>query len=203
MPAGIHEAQTARGDEYAEDGVDFFVQMTVERGCNTEDAHQRREGDGDDLPRAAYAIKDVDWVEKLLNGAYDESKFDSAAYTGSFTYTNYMPAAASGADALEVKVVKADGSGVETIKKDYAKNITTVMNEVSNKNGATLVKALRDYIDTTYGGYYGENRADLFVGQNAAWDADKPSTAGRVPFTLSPPRPDSLLCHHLSLSERS
>lgn len=115
----------------------------------------------------------VDWVEKLLNGAYDESKFDSAAYTGSFTYTNYMPAAASGADALEVKVVKADGSGVETIKKDYAKNITTVMNEVSNKNGATLVKALRDYIDTTYGGYYGENRADLFVGQNAAWDADE------------------------------
>ncbi|MCQ2536788.1 MAG: hypothetical protein MJ124_00140 [Lachnospiraceae bacterium] len=115
----------------------------------------------------------VDWVEKLLNGAFDESKFDSTAYAGSFTYTNYMPASASGADALEVKVVKADGTGVETVKKDYAKNITTVMNEVSNKNGATLVKALRDYIDTTYNGYYGDNRADLFVGQNAAWDADE------------------------------
>jgi len=115
----------------------------------------------------------VDWVQKLLNGAYDASKYDSTAYTGSFTYSAYMPESASGVDAIEVKVVNAAGTGVETVKKDYAKNITTVMKEVSDKNGATLVKALRDYIDSTYNGYYGENRADLFVGQNAAWDADE------------------------------
>ena len=128
--------------------------------------------DGYDDIEKTFLVR-VDWVEKLLNGAYDESKFDSTAYTGSFTYKAYMPESASGVDAIEVKVVKKDGTGVETVKKDYAKNITTVMSEVSNKNGATLVKALRDYIDTTYGGYYGENRADLFVGQNAAWDADE------------------------------
>ena len=32
---------------------------------------------------------------------------------------------------------------------------------------------LRTYIDTAYNGYYGENRADLFIGQNAAWDVDE------------------------------
>ena len=32
---------------------------------------------------------------------------------------------------------------------------------------------LRDYIDAAYNGYYGTNRADLFIGQDAAWDADE------------------------------
>jgi putative aldouronate transport system substrate-binding protein len=32
---------------------------------------------------------------------------------------------------------------------------------------------LRDYIDAAYGGYYGTARSNLFVGQNAAWDADE------------------------------
>ncbi len=40
-------------------------------------------------------------------------------------------------------------------------------------SGVDAVNMLRDYIDTAYNGYYGTNRADLFIGQNAAWDADE------------------------------
>ena len=39
--------------------------------------------------------------------------------------------------------------------------------------GVHAVNMLRKYIDEAYNGYYGENRADLFIGQNAAWDADE------------------------------
>lgn len=112
----------------------------------------------------------IDWIKKLLNGKYDAANYDSTAYTGSMTYTAYMPASTNG---IEVKVVKADGSGVETVTKKYSKNITAILSELGTKNGAEFVKALRDYIDETYAGYYGENRADLFIGQNAAYDADE------------------------------
>ena len=114
----------------------------------------------------------IDWVKALLNGDYDASKFDGT-YSGQMTYTNYMPDSATGSEAIEVSVVKADGSGVETVTKSYEKNITNILKDLSDKTGASMVKALRDYIDTTYNGYYGENRADLFIGQNAAYDADE------------------------------
>ena len=32
---------------------------------------------------------------------------------------------------------------------------------------------LREYIDKAYNGYYGTERSNLFIGQNAAWDADE------------------------------
>ena len=40
-------------------------------------------------------------------------------------------------------------------------------------DGVAAVNMLRTYIDEAYGGYYGTQRSDLFVGQNAAWDADE------------------------------
>ncbi len=112
----------------------------------------------------------TDWVEKLLNG---EGEFTAEASKdlAAAVYTPYMPT--SGKVAIDV--VKADKSGVETITKDYDKagNIVAKMNAAGTLNGVQAVNMLRKYIDEAYNGYYGTNRADLFIGQNAAWDADE------------------------------
>ncbi len=111
----------------------------------------------------------TDWVEKLLNG---EGQFTAAKSDNIKTpvYTPFMP------DSYEIEVVKADGSGTETIKKDYEAaggNIVAQMNAKGVMSGVDAVNMLRDYIDKAYNGYYGTNRADLFIGQNAAWDVDE------------------------------
>ncbi len=115
----------------------------------------------------------TDWVEKLLNG---EGKFTATASgtLKSAAYTPYMPTSGK----VEIEVVKADGSDVETIAKDYdaAGNIIEKMNAALAAgivDGVQAVNMLRTYIDEAYNGYYGTNRADLFIGQNAAWDADE------------------------------
>ena len=112
----------------------------------------------------------TDWVEKLLNGT-EEFNPEKSGTTSEPAYQPYMPTTGS----IEVDVVKADGSDTEKVTKDYSKygNIIAKMNEVGAMSGKDAVKMLRDYIDQTYNGYYGENRADLFIGQNAAWDADE------------------------------
>jgi len=125
----------------------------------------------DDIERMP--LMRTDWVEKLLNG----SGAFTAAASGNLkpaVYEPYMPT--SGKVAIDV--VKKDGSAVETINKDYdaAGNIVKTMNDALAKGTVTGVQAvqmLRDYIDKAYNGYYGTNRADLFIGQNAAWDADE------------------------------
>ncbi|MBQ7344120.1 MAG: hypothetical protein IJW53_05105 [Clostridia bacterium] len=115
----------------------------------------------------------TDWVEKLLNG---EGDFTASASNNlaAASYTPYMPISGT----VTVDVVKADGSGVEQVTKNYAAagNIVKVMNDAlaaGTVTGVDAVNMLRDYIDTAYNGYYGTNRADLFIGQNAAWDADE------------------------------
>ena len=112
----------------------------------------------------------VDWVQKLLNG---EGEFTAEASHNLATavYTPYMPTTGK----VDIDVVKADGSGVETITKNYDKagNIVAKMNAAGAISGVEAVNMLRKYIDEAYNGYYGTNRADLFIGQNAAWDADE------------------------------
>ena len=112
----------------------------------------------------------TDWVEKLLNGEGDFVA-DASNNVASAVYTPYMPVSGK----VSVDVVKADGSAVETVTKDYdaAGNIVKKMNDAGALTGVDAVNMLRDYIDTAYNGYYGTNRADLFIGQNAAWDADE------------------------------
>ena len=115
----------------------------------------------------------TDWVEKLLNG---EGEFTAAA-SGNLkaaAYTPYMPTSGK----VTVDVAKADGSAVEALTKDYDKggNIVQIMNDAlasGTVTGVQAVNMLRKYIDEAYNGYYGTNRADLFIGQNAAWDADE------------------------------
>ena len=115
----------------------------------------------------------TDWVEKLLNGEGAFTATDSKNLAAA-SYTPYMPTTGT----VTVDVVKANGSGVEQVTKNYtaAGNIIKIMNEAlaaGTVSGVQAVNMLRNYIDTAYNGYYGTNRADLFIGQNAAWDADE------------------------------
>ena len=112
----------------------------------------------------------TDWVEKLLNGE-GEFTADSSKSTAAPVYTPFMPTSGK----VEIDVVKKDGSAAEKLTKDYDAygNIVAKMNEAGSIDGVTAVNMLREYIDKTYGGYYGTDRADLFIGQNAAWDVDE------------------------------
>jgi len=112
----------------------------------------------------------VDMVQKLLDG---EGEFTAEAsnMTAEPVYTPYMPLTGK----IEIETVTADGTGTETVTKDYdtAGNIIDKMNAAGSIDGVTAVNMLRTYIDEAYGGYYGTERSNLFVGQNAAWDADE------------------------------
>ena len=115
----------------------------------------------------------TDWVVKLLDGE-GEFTAEQAHNLSAAVYEPYMPTEGK----VEIDVVKLDGSAVETITKDYdaAGNIVAVMNAAlaeGTVDGVAAVNMLRTYIDTAYNGYYGTQRSNLFVGQNAAWDADE------------------------------
>ncbi len=79
------------------------------------------------------------------------------------------------AGKVEIDVVNLEGTAVETIAKDYdaAGNIVANMNAAGALDGVAAVNMLREYIDKAYNGYYGTQRSNLFIGQNAAWDADE------------------------------
>lgn len=112
----------------------------------------------------------ADWVVKLLDGdgAFQAASSDNTAAP---VYQPYMPTSGK----VEVEVVKADASGVEKVTKDYdaAGNIVANMNAKGSMSGVDAVNMLREYIDKAYNGYYGTSRSNLFIGQNAAWDADE------------------------------
>ena len=112
----------------------------------------------------------VDWLEKLLDG---EGAFaaDACGTTAEAVYEPYMPTSGK----IEIETPTADGTATETVTKDYdaAGNIVALMNAAGPMSGVDAVNMLRDYIDKAYNGYYGTKRSDLFVGVNAAWDADE------------------------------
>ena len=115
----------------------------------------------------------TDWVEKLLNGE-GEFTAEESKLLANAAYTPYMPTEGT----VTVDAVSADGKTVIAITKNYdvAGNIIAVMNaalDAGDVTGVQAVNMLRDYIDAAYNGYYGTNRADLFIGQDAAWDADE------------------------------
>ncbi|MBR5287205.1 MAG: hypothetical protein IKU34_01275 [Clostridia bacterium] len=115
----------------------------------------------------------VDWVVKLLDGEGEFTAEASKALAAA-VYQPYMPTAG----AVSVDVVNLEGTAVETVTKNYDKagNIVAKMNEAlaaGTVDGVAAVNMLRTYIDEAYDGYYGTARSNLFVGQNAAWDADE------------------------------
>ena len=112
----------------------------------------------------------VDWVVKLLDG---EGEFTAEACKdlAPYVYTPYMPTSGK----VEIETPTLDGSATEIVVKDYdaCGNIIQMMNDAGPMNGVQAVNMLRGYIDKAYGGYYGTQRSNLFIGQNAAWDADE------------------------------
>ena len=112
----------------------------------------------------------ADWVQKLLDG---EGEFTAEASNklAAPAYQPYMPTTGT----VEVDVVTLDGTAVEKVTKNYdaAGNIVATMNAAGELDGVAAVNMLRTYIDTAYNGYYGTERSNLFIGQNAAWDADE------------------------------
>ena len=122
----------------------------------------------DDIERMP--LMRTDWVVKLLDGAGEFTAAESKNLAAA-VYTPYMPTSGK----VTVDVVKADGSGVEQVTKNYdvAGNIVDRMNKAGTLTGVQAVNMLREYIDKAYNGYYGTTRSNLFVGQNAAWDADE------------------------------
>ena len=114
----------------------------------------------------------IDWVQKLLDGE-GEFAADSCKVQNKFVYTPFMPTEGT----IEIETPNLEGTAVETVIKDYGAygNIVARMNEAADNSldGAAMVNMLREYIDKTYGGYYGTERSNLFIGQNAAWDVDE------------------------------
>ena len=112
----------------------------------------------------------TDWVVKLLDGE-GEFTAEACGNTAEPVCEPYMPTEG----VVEIDVVTPDGTAVETISKNYdaAGNIVEKMNAVGSMSGVDAVNMLRTYIDEAYDGYYGTNRSNLFIGQNAAWDADE------------------------------
>ncbi len=112
----------------------------------------------------------VDWVQKLLDGE-GEFAADACNNTAAPVYTPYMPTEGK----IEIETPNLEGTATETVTKDYSAygNIVAKMNEKGSMTGVEAVNMLREYIDKTYGGYYGTARSNLFMGQNAAWDADE------------------------------
>ncbi len=101
-----------------------------------------------------------DWVRKLLDD--DTVTYDTATTLAKNAYVPYMP------ESLDTKIAVPSGQ----ITKKYSKNVITRQNEQATQNGASLVKALKDHIDETYGTQYAK-RSDLFLSADAAYDADE------------------------------
>ncbi len=115
----------------------------------------------------------TDWVVKLLDGE-GEFTAEKCGTLAAAVYEPYMPTSGS----VKVDAVSADGTKVIYLTKNYDKagNIVAKMNEAlasGSVDGVKAVNMLRKYIDEAYAGYYGTTRSNLFIGQNAAWDADE------------------------------
>ena len=106
----------------------------------------------------------ADFVKALLDtDGYKGANRPLAAYV-------YQPYAAEDYSVLSLT---ADGSGTQTITKNVAgdKNIINRMN-AQPLTGDEAVAMFQAYIDETYAGVYAK-RSDLFLGYDAAWDADE------------------------------
>lgn len=119
----------------------------------------------DDIERMLLVRQD--WVEKLLDGDLPATLDTASTITAS--YTAFTPEAINS----PIKTLTADGTAVGSVTKNHSANVITTQNALATKNGSTLVKALRDYIDATYGTAYGTSRSKLFVGAQSAYDVDE------------------------------
>ena len=106
----------------------------------------------------------ADFVKTLLDGAEEYHGANRAL--ADYVYQPYVT------EDYSVESLTADGTGTQTISKSAAKNIIAQMNATPGLTGDAAVAMFRAYIDDQYAGVYA-NRSDLFLGYDAAWDADE------------------------------
>ena len=110
-----------------------------------------------------------DWVEKLLDST--DVTFDGKAVD----MKKYTPVTPESVNSTVDVLDNADGTKATkkiTITKKHTQNVITKQNALASQTGAELVKALREYIDATYGNAYSK-RSELFIGGKAAYDIDE------------------------------
>ncbi|MBQ6217513.1 MAG: hypothetical protein IJK53_09055 [Erysipelotrichaceae bacterium] len=109
----------------------------------------------------------------LIRADFVRTLLDTDGYKGAnrpladYVYQPYA------AENYTVDALTADGTGVQTITKNVGgeNNIIAKMN-AQPLTGDEAVAMFQEYIDTTYAGVYAK-RSDLFLGYDAAWDADE------------------------------
>ncbi len=134
--------------------------------------------DGVDAVEKYYMIN-ADYVKKLLDDEYPVSSMntttgDKELKVGT-VYTAFYPEVAGS----KVSVTNAAGTDAIDLvigSSSQGKNAIEIQNNLSTKNGQTLVQALRDYIDDAY--RYGDyedlypNRSDVFLSDSACYNVD-------------------------------
>ncbi len=116
-------------------------------------------------------IARVDWVEKLLDA--ETPDFDTDTTIASY-YKPYY-------DTMNTsfEVANADASAKQTVTVQYGtgEGVIAMQNKSGDLNGKNLTNALREYIDKIYmsGANAGKftKRSEIFVGQNACYNADE------------------------------
>lgn len=110
----------------------------------------------------------ADMIIKLLDG--DKAFTGANRAVNTSAYKPYMTA------SYDIESLTADGTKTQIIKKQFGTgakaNIIEQMNAVPNLTGDKAVEMFRAYIDAMYGKTYAK-RSDLFLGYDAAWDADE------------------------------
>ncbi|MGM9971721.1 MAG: hypothetical protein ACI35W_04870 [Anaeroplasmataceae bacterium] len=114
-------------------------------------------------------------TNKFVNGTYDEDTTLTTVYGGtdSTTTSSYIKSL----NNQEIAVYDPAGK-VSSITVSFTKDIATIQNELTTKNGKTLTEALKTYIDTVYGEYIGEGklyskRSEIFTTASACYNADE------------------------------
>ena len=118
----------------------------------------------DDIER--FPLIRADMVVALLDG--------ETAYAGANRAVNTSAYEPYITENYTIESLTADGTATQVITKDYTKaeNIIAQMNKAENLTGDQAVAMFRAYIDAMYGDVYAK-RSDLFLGYDAAWDADE------------------------------
>lgn len=144
---------------------------SVQANCTYSDGHMYFSPyfDGyDDLEKMF--ISRNDWVETILDADYATTAWD----TSTVITPKYSPTVEAGTYSFTVPTSVSENT-TKTVTKEITDNVITLQNETT-RTGATLVQALRDYIDDAYDVGEGKTyakRSDIFNGVDATYDADE------------------------------
>ena len=120
----------------------------------------------------------ADYVRKILDADLTDDMLDTD--TTIWTDSLYQPTVADSSYSVTVPV-SLESNNTKTITKAATTNIIAQQNALAanQRNGLTMVKQLRSYIDAKYGNQFAK-RSDLFLGVDSCYDADEMIALMRV-----------------------